>query len=46
MADAVDRDAASSEFDSNVDVLLQRTCEVACVLVGAHQTAMSFIVAG
>ena len=34
------------EFDSNIDATLQTTCELARALIGAHQAAMSLIVAG
>jgi GAF domain-containing protein len=39
-------DDAATECDSRVDVTLQATCEVARALIGAHQAAMSLIVAG
>jgi GAF domain-containing protein len=39
-------DAAAIEFESRVDATLQRCCELARALIGAHQAAMSLIVAG
>jgi hypothetical protein len=39
-------DEAAVEFESRVDATLQMTCELARALVGAHQAAMSLIVAG
>ena len=39
-------DEAAVEFESRVDATLQMTCELARTLVGAHQAAMSLIVAG
>jgi GAF domain-containing protein len=39
-------DRAQAEFESHVDATLQTTCEVARALIGAHQAAMSLIVAG
>jgi GAF domain-containing protein len=38
--------AAQAEFESRVDATLQTTCEVARALIGAHQAAMSLIIAG
>jgi GAF domain-containing protein len=38
--------AARAEFDARVDHLLQKTCEVARSLVGAHQAAMAMVVDG
>ena len=39
-------DEAAVEFESRVDATLQMTCELARTLIGAHQAAMSLIVAG
>jgi GAF domain-containing protein len=39
-------DRAQAEFETRVDATLQTTCEVARALIGAHQAAMSLIVAG
>jgi GAF domain-containing protein len=39
-------DEAAVEFESRVDATLQMTCELARALIGAHQAAMSLIVAG
>jgi GAF domain-containing protein len=39
-------DEAALEFESRVDTTLQTTCEIARALIGAHQAAMSLIVAG
>jgi GAF domain-containing protein len=39
-------DAISAEFESRVDTTLQICCELARALIGAHQGAMSLIVAG
>jgi GAF domain-containing protein len=39
-------DQAQVEFESHVDATLQTACEVARALIGAHQAAMSLIVAG
>ena len=39
-------DQARVEFESRVDATLQTTCELARALIGAHQAAMSLIVAG
>jgi GAF domain-containing protein len=41
-----DADRAQVEFESHVDATLQMTCELARALIGAHQSAMSLIVAG
>jgi GAF domain-containing protein len=46
MPEAVDAATATEEFDVRVDHLLQRSCEVARALAGAHQAAMAMIVAG
>ena len=37
---------AALEFESRVDATLQMTCELARAPIGAHQVAMSLIVAG
>jgi hypothetical protein len=37
---------ARVEFQSHVDATRQTTCELARALIGAHQAAMSLIVAG
>jgi GAF domain-containing protein len=42
----VSADRAQLEFESRVDATLQTTCELARALIGAHQAAMSLIVAG
>jgi hypothetical protein len=42
----VSSDRARAEFQSRVDATLQTTCELARALIGAHQAAMSLIVAG
>jgi hypothetical protein len=42
----VSADQARVEFDSRVDATLQTTYELARALIGAHQAAMSLIVAG
>jgi GAF domain-containing protein len=42
----VSADQARVEFQSHVDATLQTTCELARALIGAHQAAMSLIVAG
>jgi GAF domain len=42
----VSADRARAEFRSRVDATLQTTCELARALIGAHQAAMSLIVAG
>jgi GAF domain-containing protein len=42
----MDRDAGAIEFESRVDATLQTCCELARALIGAHQAAMSLIVAG
>jgi GAF domain-containing protein len=42
----VSADQARVEFESRVDATLQTTCELARALIGAHQAAMSLIVAG
>jgi GAF domain-containing protein len=39
-------DAISTEFECRVDTTLQICCELARALIGAHQAAMSLIVAG
>jgi GAF domain-containing protein len=39
-------DRSQTEFESRVDATLQTTCELARALIGAHQAAMSLIVAG
>jgi GAF domain-containing protein len=39
-------DEPAVEFESRVDAILQMTCELARALIGAHQAAMSLIVAG
>jgi hypothetical protein len=41
----VSADQARVEFESRVDATLQTTCELARALIGAHQAAMSLIVA-
>lgn len=46
MAEDADVAAAREEFETRVDHLLQRSCEVARGLAGAHQAAMAMIVAG
>jgi GAF domain-containing protein len=38
--------AVSAEFECRVDTTLQLCCELARALIGAHQAAMSLIVAG
>lgn len=43
---SVAADPAATEFESRVDTTLQTCCEVARALIGAHQAAMSLIVAG
>jgi GAF domain-containing protein len=42
----VSEDLAAIEFESRVDTTLQTCCELARALIGAHQAAMSLIVAG
>jgi GAF domain-containing protein len=42
----VSADQAKVEFETRVDSTLQTTCELARALIGAHQAAMSLIVAG
>jgi GAF domain-containing protein len=39
-------DHVATEFESHVDATLQLCCELARSLIGAHQAAMSLIVAG
>jgi hypothetical protein len=39
-------DPAAIEVESRVDATLQACCELARALIGAHQAAMSLIVAG
>jgi GAF domain-containing protein len=39
-------DVVATEFEVRVDTTLQICCELARVLIGAHQAAMSLIVAG
>jgi GAF domain-containing protein len=39
-------DVVATEFESRVDTTLQICCELARALIGAHQAAMSLIVAG
>jgi GAF domain-containing protein len=42
----VTADRVLHEFETRVDAALQTTCELARALIGAHQAAMSLIVAG
>jgi GAF domain-containing protein len=42
----VSAERAQVEFESRVDAILQTSCELARALIGAHQAAMSLIVAG
>jgi len=42
----MDEDPAAVEFETRVDATLQTCCELARALIGAHQAAMSLIVAG